>query len=68
MYKDWCISWYYQPHKEDVESRIGKSISLELYYKIIEKMENHITYDEYVEPFLECIDSLDIDEIEMEMN
>ena len=67
MYEDWSISWYYQPHKDDIESRIGKPISLELYREIIEKMEDIITYDDYVEPFLKCIESYVMDEIEKEM-
>ena len=67
----WEFTSIHQPHKEDIENRIGETISMELYDKIIEKMEDWITYggyDDYKEPFLNYIENYAMDEIEEETN
>jgi len=55
----WRTYPMYVPHKEDVEYKIGREISNEYYEELIDDLLNHITYDDYKEPFLEMVENSD---------
>jgi len=55
----WRTHTIYLPDLEDVEYEIGRKISNEYYDELIDDLENHMTYDDYKETFLEMVKDCD---------
>ena len=47
------------PDKKDIEYKLDKKISDEYYEKLIEKMEDEISYNDYKDTFLKHIKFID---------